>query len=189
MKKKLLIGLLVLGLIGLGSAAYFHYEPVVQAEEDMNNESKKDTETVKEEEKKYGMKQNYYAPRFTLENMSGEEMTLEDFEGKFVLLNFWATWCKYCVKEMPDFQRFHEENQEDFAVVGIDVGEGKQVVQNFLEQHQITYTNLLDKDRKVAQQYQVSAYPTTYILSREGKLLYMVRGMVNYETLNKVKKT
>lgn len=139
------------------------------------------------EKKEIGIRPGYYAPDFTLENLQGEKVTLSDLRGKFVLLNFWAIWCPPCREEMPDFNRFYQENKDQITILGVELGSKKTDVQKFISKGQYVYPILLDLTKKIGNQYRITAVPTTFILDRDGKILYAVEGMLNYETLNRVK--
>ncbi|GAA0178705.1 redoxin domain-containing protein [Clostridium sediminicola] len=125
------------------------------------------------------------APNFTLENLSGKATSLKDYRGKIVLINFWATWCKYCDKEMPDLEKFNNEN-DDLIVLAVDVKESKNTVEKYIKKGGYTFPVLLDKDAKLASTYLVSAYPTSYFVDEEGILLGSIQGMMTYEKMNEV---
>ena len=112
------------------------------------------------------------APNFTLQDLSGNEVNLADFQGKVVLLDFWATWCPPCVQEIPHLVELYEEYKEQgFEMVGISVDrDGIDVVKSFVEQHQVNYPILMD-DRSVTQFYGgISSIPTTFLIDREGRI-------------------
>lgn len=134
-----------------------------------------------------GIYPGYYAPDFTLENLHGEKVSLSDFRGKFVLLNFWAIWCPPCREEMPDFNKFYKENKDQIVILGVELGSKKTDVQKFINNGQYVYPILLDLDKKISYQYRITVVPTTFILDRDGKILHVVKGAMDYETLNKVK--
>ena len=74
-----------------------------------------------EEKNQYDIEIGKPAPNFILENINGEEVSLEDYKGKIIMLNFWATWCPYCVKEMPDMNQLQEEN-DDLVILAVKIG-------------------------------------------------------------------
>src|SRR5688572_14948512 len=80
---------------------------------------------------------------FTLNDLDGNAVTLSNLQGKWVFLNFWATWCKPCVKEMPALQEISETYADQIVVLGIDVREDPEVIKPFLERYGITYMILL----------------------------------------------
>lgn len=125
------------------------------------------------------------APAFTLKNLEGVDVSLSDYKGKIVLLNFWATWCGYCDMEMPDLQKFDLEN-EDLVVLAIDVQEDRDTVEEYITKGGYTFEVVLDQDGSLAQTYLVSGYPTSYFIDEEGLLIGAVPGMMTYEQMNEV---
>lgn len=125
----------------------------------------------------------YTAPDFTLKSLTGEEVTLSQFRGKPVLINFWATWCPPCKYELPLLQKTHETYKDQLVMLGVDVAEELSVVRLKVREFSLTYTNLLDSDRKVTSLYRVSAYPTSFFLDKDGVIRQLVSGAVNEETI------
>ena len=115
----------------------------------------------------------YRAPDFAFEDLEGNTVRLSELRGKPVLLNFWATWCPPCRKEIPDLQRFYEQYGDRITLLGIDWGEDVEEVKRFLERYGATYTNLLDKDGKFFVRYRLTGLPTSYWIDEEG----IIRGM------------
>ncbi|MBR3849072.1 MAG: TlpA family protein disulfide reductase, partial [Oscillospiraceae bacterium] len=118
-----------------------------------------------------------------------------DYKGKVVLLNFWATWCKYCVQEMPDLQKLHEKYsaQEDPQLVLLAVaapGQGGEQdaegIKAYLETNGYTYPSLMDTDGSVFKTYGASALPTTFVIGRDGSVIGYVPGAMTEEMLEKV---
>lgn len=125
------------------------------------------------------------APVFTLTNLDGEEVSLEDYRGKMVLLNFWASWCKFCDKEMPDLQQFDKDN-DDIVVVAVNSMEDKAKAQKYIEDGNYEFDVLLDEDGVVSRMYYVSGLPTSYFIDEEGYLLGGVPGAINYEQMMEI---
>jgi len=111
------------------------------------------------------------APDFALRDLDGKEVKLADFKGKVVILDFWATWCPPCVKEIPHFiELYREYKEQDFAMVGISVDRGIGVVKSFAQQHQVNYPILM-ADGKVQQAYGgIRSIPTTFVTDKEGRI-------------------
>lgn len=109
---------------------------------------------------------------FTLKNLEGAEISLKDFAGKVVFLNFWATWCGPCRDEMPSmeelWQRFKEE---DFVILAVDLREGKEEVNSFMKDYGLTFSVLLDSRGEVGSMYAVRAIPTTFLIDSEGRMV------------------
>ena len=108
---------------------------------------------------------------FTLTELSGKTWTLKEQRGKVVVLNFWATWCPPCRKEMPDleslYQQFKEQGLVILAISDEDVGK----VRPFIAQQKVTYPILLDPGRKVNELFQIEGIPKTFVYDRNGKLV------------------
>lgn len=125
------------------------------------------------------------APAFTLTNLEGEEVSLEDYRGKKVLLNFWASWCKFCDLEMPDLQQFDKDN-DDIVVVAVNSKEDKDVAEKYLSKGGYEFDVLLDVDGDVSRMYYVSGLPTSYFIDEEGYLLGGISGALNYEQMMEI---
>ena len=108
---------------------------------------------------------------FTLSDLEGQPWRLRDLKGKVVLVNFWATWCPPCRKEMPDLQALYDRYKDQgFVVVSISDEEAAKV-QPFIAERKITYPVLLDPGRKVNDLFQVGGIPKSFVYNREGKLV------------------
>jgi peroxiredoxin len=108
---------------------------------------------------------------FTLTDLHGKTWSLKDLRGKVVLLNFWATWCPPCRKEMPDLEALYERFKEQGLVVLAISDEDAAKVTPFLAERNITYPVLLDPGRKVNEQLQIEGIPKTFVYDRGGKLV------------------
>ncbi len=109
------------------------------------------------------------APRFTLMDLGGEPRSLEDYSGQAVLINFWTTWCPYCVIEMPLMQELHESGQ-DVVILAINVQEKKEDVEAFISAEGYTFPVLLDERAQVNGLYQVRGLPTTFAIDGTGAI-------------------
>jgi peroxiredoxin len=112
------------------------------------------------------------APDFKLKDLSGTTVRLSSFRGKApVLLAFWATWCPYCRKQVPNLIRLREElGEQEVMIFGVNVGESKATARAFAESHDINYPVLLDRQSKVADRYGVSGIPFFVLISRDGNI-------------------
>lgn len=107
---------------------------------------------------------------FTLNDINGKPWHLRDLRGKVVLVNFWATWCPPCRKEMPDLDALYKEFRSQGLLVLAISDEDATKVKPFLEQHPVTYPVLLDPGRKVNGEYFVEGIPKSFVYDRDGKL-------------------
>jgi len=111
------------------------------------------------------------APDFQLSNLEGQPVSLSDFRGTPVLLNFWATWCGPCRQEMPLIQGiFEEQTNENLVILAVNIGENSAAVKNFMQSGNYSFPVLLDTDRNVALQYNARAIPTTFFIDKDGTI-------------------
>jgi peroxiredoxin len=110
-------------------------------------------------------------PDFTLTDLKGKSWTLQSMHGKVVMVNFWATWCQPCRKEMPDLDAIYRKfKNQGFVILGISDEEASKVKQLLAEQN-VSYPILLDPGRKVNEQLRVSGIPKTFVYDRDGNLV------------------
>ena len=124
------------------------------------------------------------APNFILETVTGEKISLKDFKGKAVLLNFWATWCQPCKKELPSMQRIYEElSSEGVEVVAISIDRNKKErVKQYIKNHNLTFPILLDPGQKVRKDYFILGLPTSYLIGIDGKLKGFISGAREWDS-------
>lgn len=154
----------------------------------------KETASEKSTAEKAAQKSNPAAPDFTFTDQYGNSHHLSDYRGKIVFLNFWATWCPPCKAEMPDIQKLYEEygrNSGDLIVLGIaGLNVGKEgnadYVKNFLADHGYTFPVLLDEKGSMQIQYGVSAFPTTFMIDKDGKVFGYVPGQMTKDIMENV---
>lgn len=112
------------------------------------------------------------APAFTLPDLDGKQVSLQDFRGKVVLLNFWATWCIPCREEMPAMEEIHQTFQpRGLVILAVNLRESAEPVKAFVVQHRLSFPVLLDHSGSVFRAYAAFGLPTIYVISREGQLL------------------
>ena len=115
---------------------------------------------------------NNPAPDFTLTTLTGESIQLKDLRGKWVFLNFWATWCPPCVEEMPELQKLHDggygTDPSQIVVLAVDKAEDKAQIEKFMTDNKLSLPVAMDSDSTVAGQYVVVNLPITYIIDPQG---------------------
>lgn len=117
------------------------------------------------------------APDFKLKDMDGNEVSLRSLRGKPVIINFWATWCPPCRKEIPAMNRaWHKIKDKGVAMVAIDIGEDEGTVFAFQANYAMDFTILLDESGEEIRKWPVRGVPTTFILDPEGRVVYRATG-------------
>lgn len=117
------------------------------------------------------------APPFSLPDLDDKLHKLSDYQGQPLIVNFWATWCPPCRKEMPSMERAWQTLQsEGIGMIGINVGEDFDTVFGFTAVMDISFPLLLDSDGQVTAEWPIEGLPTTYILDPQGKMVYRIVG-------------
>jgi peroxiredoxin len=123
------------------------------------------------------------APNFELKDPAGKPLSLKDFRGKVVFLNFWATWCPPCIEEMPAMEKLHQELEKDgLVMLAVNFQEGPERVKEFFTQHNLTFTPLLDRDGKVTEQYQAWGLPVSVVINRRGQIAARATGSKDWHS-------
>jgi thiol-disulfide isomerase/thioredoxin len=121
---------------------------------------------------------------FTLPDLEGRSVSLSDFRGKWVIVNYWATWCPPCLDEIPDLVDFYENNRADVVVLGIDYEEvNEDYLKEFVDTHFMSYPVLRMDPVPVTTLGPVLGLPTTYIISPQGERMARQEGPVTREAL------
>lgn len=106
---------------------------------------------------------------FSATTLTGQRVSLADYRGKVVMLNFWATWCPPCRAEMPGIESVYEQYRErGFTVLAVNIGERTDQVNNFVSQYGLTFPVLLDSSAVIQQQFGIKGYPTSLFLDANG---------------------
>ncbi len=163
MKKKYLI-LLLVGLVIIGS--YYGIQLLKEKNTSINT----------------GTNPGELAPDFTLKTISDNNISLSDYRGKKVFLNFWATFCPPCQQEMPDIQKLYVENK-DIVVLTVNLGDSKKEILDFLITRKLDLPVLMDMDQRVAEKFLVKYIPTTYIVDEKGIIIDKRVGALNYQEM------
>jgi len=123
-------------------------------------------------------KRSIAAPEFTLKDLAGDSVKLEQLRGNYILLNFWATWCPPCVKEMPSMERLQQHfKDKSMQVIAVSLDkEPEAVVAEFVARLKLTFPVLLDPEGIVSGPYGASALPSTFIVNPEGRVIAAAKG-------------
>lgn len=122
------------------------------------------------------------APSLVLTDIRGVEHSLEQYRGKVVVVNFWATWCPPCVEELPSLENAWQRYRQQGLVVLAVSGEESDVVTSFLERlpSDITFPVLIDGDMKSGNRWQIRGLPTTVVVDRSGVVHWRVEGQLDF---------
>ncbi|ENQ3107891.1 Peroxiredoxin [Bacillus sp. 491mf] len=162
---------IVVVLVGL--AGYAIYQQFGKEKVEVTDNQEQSTNDEKEVIAQNGIEIGKAAPDFELSKLDGTKVKLSDLKGKKVILNFWATWCGPCQREMPDMQEFYSKYQNDVEILAVNYtasegSEGKEKVRKFAEEKGVTFPILLDTEIKVTTTYKVITIPTSYFVDTKG---------------------
>ncbi|MCS4538738.1 MAG: DUF3179 domain-containing protein [Thaumarchaeota archaeon] len=135
-----------------------------------------------------GTEIGWQAPNFSLQSLSGEQLSLNDFRGKIVIVNFWASWCPFCVEEMPEFEKLNREMGGKVVVLGINRAETVEKQNEFLNSldTKITYKLLSDTDDSIAKAYNIRVMPTTFFLNENGVIAQKKLGPLTLDEMKQL---
>ncbi len=113
------------------------------------------------------------APPFSLPGESGQQISLQELQGKVVLVDFWASWCAPCIRSFPWMNSMLEKyGEEGFAVIAINMDQEPELAKKFLQRQNSALTIAFDPKGTVARQYQVMGLPNSFLINREGQIAY-----------------
>ncbi|MDT3708015.1 MAG: TlpA disulfide reductase family protein [Thiobacillus sp.] len=122
------------------------------------------------------------APQLKAQDLAGTERTLADYRGKVVLLNFWASWCPPCLREMPSMERLRARMAgRPLVVVALDSAETPQEVNAYLSRMSLGFPVLLDPDGSNTKRWKVFVLPTSFLLDAEGRVRYVLTGPTEWD--------
>ncbi|MGV8934487.1 MAG: TlpA family protein disulfide reductase [Gallionellaceae bacterium] len=133
-------------------------------------------------------KGNPLPPAIDLKDSKGHVYKIKDYHGKVTVVNFWATWCPPCVAEIPSLNRLREQMQGlDFELVSVNYADTSKVVDEFMQRVDVKFPVLLDLQGKVAQQWNVIGFPSTFVIGKDGKILYGVNAAIHWDDADVIK--
>lgn len=126
----------------------------------------------------------FLAPNFTVRNLKGNRVSLDQFRGQVVILNLWATWCGPCRVEMPGFETMYRRfRSEGLTILAVSLDKGDtQKVKNFVEQYRLSFPVLMDDGQVVERLYPTFTIPTTYVIDKQGRVAAKVDGAKNWQS-------
>ena len=180
-KKKLLFGCIALVLVLVVSGVLYRN---LSGSIDSDNLS---SQASQNEEQQNGENTPTLAPDFTVLNADGQEVNLSDFRGKPVVLNFWATWCGYCVKEMPAFEEIYQQMGSDIHFLMINVTDGVQETVDkasaFIADSGYTFPVYYDTQYSATLAYGAYSLPMTFFFDADGYAIAQAKGAIDKDTL------
>ena len=121
-------------------------------------------------------------PPLALQDLDGRAHALQDYRGKVVLINFWATWCEPCRAEMPSINKLRASLAgQPFAVLAVNLGENEQRIRRFMAQVPLEFTVLLDRDNSAAKAWRTRVLPASFLVGPDGRVRYAVIGEYDWE--------
>ncbi|MCA9912297.1 MAG: TlpA family protein disulfide reductase [Anaerolineae bacterium] len=128
---------------------------------------------------------NQPAPDFTLPSLEGPDVTLSDYRGRVVFVNFWQTTCPPCVEELPEFREFFaDQDPAEVALLAVNVDETRQTIMDFFTENNIIgIPVVLDSDSSVRRTYGVMGYPVTFVINTEGVVRFTKIGSMTYDEM------
>ena len=113
--------------------------------------------------------QGQLAPNFAFQYPNGDTFTLADFRGQPVIVNFWATWCPPCRREMPGLVKAYEQYKDDgLMILEVDVAEPPEAVAQFVQEYNMTMPVILDQRQEVTRLYRTDSFPTSFFIDKDG---------------------
>src|SRR5690625_675861 len=127
------------------------------------------------------------APDFQLQQINErnemETIRLSDLQGKGVMLNFWATYCKPCEDEMPFMESLYPNYQDDIEIVAVTLDDNELVIHRFLDKYELTFPVVHDKTREVMDEYNIGPIPSTFFIDENGVIVEYVKGAITLQSL------
>ena len=126
------------------------------------------------------------APSLTVNGLDGQAVSLQDYHGKVILVNNWATWCPPCKAEMPTLQEYFEEHSDqDFMIVAIDAGDPTSDIINFVDEYGLTFDVLADPNMTALAAFRNNSLPSSYVIDENGIVRLAWTGTISHEMLEK----
>ena len=117
------------------------------------------------------------APDFTLNDLNGKPLTLSSLRGKYVILDFWGSWCGWCIKGIPQMKEYYQKYAGKFEILGIDCNDHEEKWKAAVEKYELPWLHVYNpRDSKVLEQYEIQGFPTKIIVGPDGKIVKTIIG-------------
>lgn len=202
--KKILIWIAIVVIIGAAAFTVYNYNNNLAKEkaaaEKLAQEKKAEEEKKSEEEKKKAEEEKKAAeeskdkketkvpaPDFKLKDLKGNEVSLNDYKGKKVFLNFWASWCPPCRAEMPDMEKLYQETKDsDLVILAVNLGEDRATASKFVRDNKLNFSILLDDTRAISMRYNVAFIPTSFFIDKDGNISSRHEGILTLDQMKEL---
>ncbi len=189
MKNKVMIILIAVLLVVILGGSYFLYSQLSDLIDTNQLTVENEQANLDNDSSENSTEAKVMAPDFTVYDADGNAVSLSDFKGKPVIVNFWASWCGPCKSEMPEFETVYQEYSENihFMMVNMTDGYSETIdkATKFIEENGYTFPVYFDTSQDAATTYSVYSIPATYFIDAEGYVIANARGALDMETLKK----
>ncbi|WP_297632248.1 TlpA disulfide reductase family protein [uncultured Clostridium sp.] len=187
MKRKIIIALLVILVLIAGTDYFYKWkkekqQETIKSSQSVGNKLNEDNWNVRPKEFIEDNNKHIEEMKdFTLENLNGEKVSLSQYKGKTIFINFWATWCTPCESELASLSKVYNEYKEDkdIVILTINVGENEKTAKDFMTKNNYSFPVLLDSTGEVAKEYGAKALPISVVINKEGKVVEYKRGAMD----------
>ncbi|ANB57917.1 thioredoxin family protein [Anoxybacillus sp. B7M1] len=143
---------------------------------------------AEQQNRKAGLAVGDIAYDFALKTPEGQQIRLSDLRGKPVIINFWATWCPPCQKEMPDIEKFYKQYKDDVELLSVHLTsqDRRENLSPFMKKYGLTFPIVMDEKGEVLKLYNIQTIPTTYIIDGQGVIRKKVIGPMTYKQMQDI---
>lgn len=141
-------------------------------------------QTKKPENSKLIRKPAYFKlPR--IDNLN-DSLSLDDFKGKIIILNFWASWCEPCKEEANELNKIYDNLKDSVILIGINIWDKRENALKFIRDYNLKFLNLYSKDSPISVDYGITGVPETIIIDKQGNIIHHFKGPINYNLISNI---
>ncbi|MEO0224060.1 MAG: TlpA disulfide reductase family protein [candidate division WOR-3 bacterium] len=126
---------------------------------------------------------NFKLPK--IDNLK-DSLSLSDFKGKIIILNFWASWCEPCKEEANELNKIYTNFKDSVILIGINIWDRRENALEFIKNYNLKFLNLYSKDNPISVDYGITGVPETIIIDKEGNIIYHFKGPINEKIINEI---